>query len=71
MSGGERGKKGRGIKEVGRFYIYTYGSLNFAGKNSVGLGLVFFLIIYTRHLINNQVTVLCTGNKIVHIHKKK
>lgn len=35
-------------KEVEGFYIYTCGSLNFARKNFVGLGLVFLVIIYTR-----------------------
>lgn len=38
-------------------------------KFFVGLGWVFFVIIYTRHFeYNNKVTVLCTGEKIVHTH---
>ena len=69
MSGGERGKKGRGTRIIEGFYIYICGLLNFAGKIFVGLGLVFFVIIYTRHFeYNNKVTVLRTGEKIVHTH---
>lgn len=63
VSTGER-VKGRDGGEGGRFfYIYIYGSLNFAGGKIVGMEQVVFVIIHTTSVeYNNKVTVLCTGD---------